>query len=86
MLKRIKKLHLKNGSPLLVNKGCYTMKDIEKVSSGKIKYDSLTGKLVIDPTISPFDPYINNILGIRNGIYIDTLVSKKVFSFKIVNI
>ena len=31
---------------------CYTMKDIEKVSSGKVKYDSLTGKSVIDPTIS----------------------------------
>ena len=59
------------------------MKDIEKVSSGKIKYDSLTGKLVIDPTISRFDPYMNKILGIRNGNYIDTLLSKKVFSFKI---
>ena len=59
------------------------MNDIEKVSSGKIKYDSLTGKSVIDPTISRFDPYINKILGIRNGNYIDTLISKKVFSFKI---
>ena len=28
------------------------MKDIEKVSSGKVKYGSLTGKLIIDPTIS----------------------------------
>ena len=27
------------------------MKDIEKVSSGKIKYDSLTGKSVIDASI-----------------------------------
>ena len=77
------KMHLKNGSPLLVKRGCYTMKDIEKFSSGKIKYDSLTGKSVIDPTISQFDPYMNKILGIRNGNYIDTLLSKKVFSFKI---
>ena len=28
------------------------MKDIEKVSSSKIKYDPLTGKTAIDPTIS----------------------------------
>ena len=28
------------------------MKDIEKISSGKVKYDSLTGKSVIDTTIS----------------------------------
>ena len=46
------KIHLKNGKPLLVKRGCYTMKDIEKVSSGKVKYDSLIGKSVIDPTIS----------------------------------
>ena len=46
------KIHLKNGSPLLVKRGCYTTKDIDKVSSGKVKYDSLTGKSVIDPTIS----------------------------------
>ena len=43
---------LKNGEPLPVKKGCYTIKDIEKVSSGKVKYDSLTGKSVINPTIS----------------------------------
>ena len=48
------KIHLKNGEPLKVKRGCYTMKDIEKVSSGKVKYDSLTGKLIIDPTISRF--------------------------------
>ena len=59
------------------------MKDIEKVSSGKVKYDSLTGKSVIDPTISRFGPYMNKILGISNGNYIDTLLSKKMFSFKI---
>ena len=46
------KIHLKNGSSLLVKRGCYTMKDIEKVSSGKVNHDSLTGKSVIDPTIS----------------------------------
>ena len=77
------KIHLKNGSPLLVKRGCYTKKDIEKVSSGKVKYDSLTGKSVIDPTISQFGPYMNKILGISNGNYIDTLLSKKMFSFKI---
>ena len=77
------KIHLKNGSPLLVKKGCYTKKDIEKVSSGKVKYNSLTGKSVIDPTITRFGPYMNKILGISNGNYIDTLLSKKMFSFKI---
>ena len=40
------------------------MKEIEKVSSGKVKYDSLTGKSVINPTISRFRPYMNKILGI----------------------
>ena len=77
------KIHLKNGSPLLVKRGCYTTKDIEKVSSGKVKYDSLTGKSIIDPTISRFGPYMSKILGISNGNYIDTLLSKKMFSFKI---
>ena len=77
------KIHLKNGSPLLVKKGCYTKKDIEKVSSGKVKYDSLTGKSVIDASISRFGPYMNKILGISNGNYIDMLLSKKMFSFKI---
>ena len=59
------------------------MKDLERVSSGKIKYNSLTGKSVIDPTISQPGPYMNKILGINNGNYIDTLLSKKIFSFKI---
>ena len=59
------------------------MKDTEKVSSRKVKYDSLTGKSIIDPTISRFRPYMNKILGISNGNYIDTLLSKKSFSFKI---
>ena len=77
------KIHFENGKTLPVKKGCYTMKDIEKVSSGKVKYDSLTGKSVIDSTISRFDPYMNKILGISNGNYIDTLLSKKMFSFKI---
>ena len=53
------------------------MKDIEKVSSGKVKYDSLTGKSVIDPTFSRFGPKMNKILRISNGNYIDTLLSKK---------
>ena len=42
------------------------MKDMEKVSSGKVKYDSLPGKLIIDPTINRFGPYMNKILGISN--------------------
>ena len=74
------KIHLKNGETLPVKKGCYTMK---KVSSGKVKYNSLTGKSVIDPTITRFGPYMNKILGISNGNYIDMLLSKKMFSFKI---
>ena len=77
------KIHLKNDKSLPVKKGCYTKKDIEKVSSGKVKYDSLTGKSVIDPTISRFRPYMNKILGIGNENYIDMLLSKKLFSFKI---
>ena len=59
------------------------MKDIEKVSSGKVKYDSLTDKSVINPTITRFGPYMNKILGISNGNYIDMLLQKKIFSFKI---
>ena len=82
-IEKDEKIHLKNGEPLPVKKGCYTIKDIEKVSSGKVKYDSLTGKSVINPTISPFGPYMNKILGISNGNYVDTLLSKKMFSFKI---
>ena len=77
------KIHLKNGSPLLVKRGCDTIKDIGKVSSGKVKYDSLTGKSIIDSTISRFGPYMNKILGISNGNYVDMLLSKKMFSFKI---
>ena len=76
-------IHLKNGETLKVKRGCYTMKDIEKVSSGKVKYDSLTGKSVIDPTISQFGPYMNKIPGINNENYIDALLSKNMFSFKI---
>ena len=59
------------------------MKEKEKVSSGKVKYDSLTGKSVIDPTISRFGPYMNKILVMSNGNYIDMLLSRKMFSFKI---
>ena len=77
------KIHLKNGKTLPVKEGCYTKKDTEKVSSGKVKYDSLTGKSVIDPTINRFRPYMNKILGISNGNYIDMPLSKKIFSFKI---
>ena len=79
------KIHLKNGETLKVKRRCYTMKDIEKVFSGKVKYDSLTGKSVIDPTISRFGPYMNKILGISNGNYIDMLLSKKCFHLKLTN-
>ena len=79
------KIHLKNGETLKVKRGCYTVKDIEKVSSGKVKYDSLTGKSVIDASISRFGPYMNKILGISNGNYIDTLLSKKCFHLKLTN-
>ena len=79
------KVHLKNGETLKVKRGCYTMKDIEKVSSGKIKYDSLTGKSVIDASISRFGPYMNKILGISNGNFIDTLPAKKRFHLKLAN-
>ena len=43
----------------------------------------MTGKSVIDPTIGRFGHYMNKILGISNGNYIDMLLSKKMFSFKI---
>ena len=79
------KIHLKNGETLKVKRGCYTMKDIENVSLGKVKYDSLTGKSVIDPTISRFGPYMNRILGMSNGNYLDTLLSKKRFHLKLTN-
>ena len=61
------------------------MKEIEKVSSGEVKHDSLTGKSVIDSTISRFGPYMNKILGINNGNYTDTLLSKKCFHLKLTN-
>ena len=61
------------------------MKDMEKVSSGKVKYDSLTGKSIIDPTISRFAPSMNKILGIGNGNYIDMLLSKKSFHLRLTN-
>ena len=79
------KIHLKNGETLPVKKDCYTKKDIEKVSSGKVKYDSLTGKSVIDTTINRFRPYMNKILGISNGNYVDMLLSKKCFHLKLTN-
>ena len=77
------KIHFKNGETLKVKRSCYTMKDIENVSAGKVKYDSLTGKSIINSTISRFGPYMNKILGIGNGNYLDKLLSKKMFSFKI---
>ena len=84
-VKKDEKIHLKNGETLPVKLGCYTMKEIEKVSSGKVKCNSLTGKSVIDPTITRFGPYMNKILGISNGNYIDMLLSKKRFHLKLTN-
>ena len=79
------KIHLKNGEKLPVKRSCYTIKDKEKFFSGKVKYDSLTGKSVIDYTISHFYPYMNKILGINNGNYVDMLLSKKYFHLKLTN-
>ena len=79
------KIYLKNSETIKVKRSCYTVKDIEKVSSGKVKYDSLTGKSVIHSTISQFNPHRNKILGKNNENYIDTLLSKKIFSFETVN-
>ena len=76
-------IYLKNGETLKVKKGCYTIRDIEKVSAKKVKYDPLTGKSIIDSTIIRFDPYMEKILGINNENYVDTLQSKKMFSFKV---
>ena len=84
-VKKDEKIHFKNGETLPVKKGCYTTKDIKKVSSGKVKCDSLTGKSVIDPTISRFGPYMNKIPGISNGNYIDMLLSKKCFHLRLTN-
>ena len=35
-VKKDEKIHLKNGETLKVKRDCYTMKDIEKVSQGKL--------------------------------------------------
>ena len=59
------------------------MKDIERVSSGKIKYDSLTGKSVTNSSIRQFGPHMTRILGVGSGGYVDMLLSKKIFSFKV---
>ena len=85
MMKRMVKRNLKNGETLKVKGDCYTMKDTEKVSSGKIKCNSLTGKSVIDPTISQLGPYMKKILGINNGNYMDTLLLKKYSHLKLTN-
>ena len=77
------KIHLKNGEMLKVKRGCYTTKDIEMVSSGKSKCNSLTGRSVIDPTISQLGPFMKKMLGINKGNYMDMLISKKILSFKI---
>ena len=59
------------------------MKDEELKMTGKVKYDSLTDKSIIYSTISQFNPHINKVLGINTENYIDTLLLKKIFPFKI---
>ena len=84
-VKRDENIHLKNGEKLKVKKGCYTKRDIENVSAKKVRYDPLTGKSIIDPTISRFDSYMEKILGINNENYIDTLLSKKHSHLRLIN-
>ena len=43
----------------------------------------MIGKSVIDSNISQLDPYMGKILGINNKDYVDTLLSKNIFSFEI---
>ena len=83
MLKRMKRSTLKMAKHYQLKRAVTLRKTLKRFPSGKVKYDSLTGKSVIDPTISGFGPYMNKILGISDGNYIDTLLSKKMFSFKI---
>ena len=79
------KIHLKNAETLKVKRSCYSMKDIERVFSGKVKYDSLTCESVIDSSIRRFGPHMNIILGINNENYIDMLLFKKYFHSKLLN-
>ena len=76
MLKTMKRSTLRMVNHYQLKRAVILLKT-EKVSSGKVKYDSLTGRSVIDSTISQFDPYMNKILGINNENYIDTLLVKK---------
>ena len=64
-----------------VKKGSYSIKDITDVSINKIECNKLTGKSVVDSSIKNFDYYLNNILGLNNDNYVDTLLSKKSFTF-----
>ena len=45
----------------------------------------MTGKSVVDSTISQFDPYMKKTLGINNENYIDMLLQKKYFHLKLTN-
>ena len=45
--------------------------------NGNKKVGLISAYFVYSPTISRFGPYMNKILGISNGNYIDTLLSKK---------
>ena len=85
MLNTMKRSTLKMVKKLSVKKFCYTMRDRERVSLGKVKYNNLTGKSELILLLSQFDPYMNKILGINNENYIDTLLSKKCFLLKLTN-
>ena len=74
------KIHLKNGEMLKVKRGFYTMKNMEFLQEKINMTLSLANQLSI---LRPFRPYMNKILGINNENYIDTLLSKKIYSFKI---
>ena len=69
------KIHFINGEMTKVKRGCYCYERHRKSFFRKVKYDSSTGKSVIHSTISQLDFYINNVIGINNGNYIDTLLS-----------
>lgn len=75
------KIYLKNKQTIDVKMGSYTIDDIKRVSNNKVDFTKLTGKSIIDNSIERFDYYLNNILGIQNNNDVDTLQSKKSFTF-----
>ena len=82
-VKRDENIHLKNGEKLKVKKGVTLREILKRFLQVRLNMTPWTGKSVIDASISRFGPYMEKILGINNENYIDTLLSKKAFSFKI---